>query len=114
MLALANLVSYAYVVGLSSIISFDGVIYIVLAMCCIAVPFVIIPSFQGHWGNNLHHMGFCSECRKEEEKVMEIPNHAKENSEMNLYQLNRPEKNTEEAIEEQNNSPKNRKPRKSV
>ena len=62
--ATANFISYAYVVGLSESIGFNNLIYIVLGMCCIAVPLVLFPTFQGYWMNSTKSLSFCISCKK--------------------------------------------------
>ena len=54
------MIAYGYVAGLSSLIGFNGVIYICLGMCILSIPFVICTSFQGHWKNDIEHLGFCN------------------------------------------------------
>lgn len=47
--AVANFIQYAYVSQLTDQISFDGIIYICLGMCVVAVPLVIFGKFKGPW-----------------------------------------------------------------
>ena len=62
----ANFIQYAFVSQLSDDIGFDGVIYISLGMCVVAVPMVICGNFQGPWKNSIEELGYCIKCRKEE------------------------------------------------
>lgn len=48
---LSNLLQFGFVSGLSSKITFDGIIYICLGMSIISLLFVIFGNFQGPWKN---------------------------------------------------------------
>lgn len=52
-LAVANAVQFAYVIGLTPLITFDGVIYLCLGKAFIAALLVIFSDFQGPWNNNI-------------------------------------------------------------
>ncbi len=49
--ALANLLQYGFVSGLSLLITFDGIIYICLGMSVIAMLIVVLGDFKAPWNN---------------------------------------------------------------
>lgn len=57
--AVANFLQFGFVQGLSTTIGFDAVIYICLGMCVLAVPIVLLTTFQGPWKNDTSQLGYC-------------------------------------------------------
>lgn len=51
--ATSNFIQYGFVSGLSSIITFDGIIYICLGMTSFAMLFILFGNFQAPWKNSL-------------------------------------------------------------
>ncbi len=63
--ALSNFTQYLFVSQLSKAISFNWIIYIVLAMAVLALPFLVIGKFQGSWNNDPYPLEF-KPCTKHE------------------------------------------------
>lgn len=62
--AISNFLQYGFVIGLSPLISFDGVLYICLGMTVLAMIFILLANFQAPWKNSLEHLGYCVYCQK--------------------------------------------------
>ena len=55
----AAFIQFGLVLGLSPVITLDGVIYIVLGMTVVDFFIVLLYKFQGPWKNSLDHLGYC-------------------------------------------------------
>ena len=58
-LSLANFLQYGFVVGLSPLITLDGVIYICLGIVVFALILTVVTEFQGPWKNSTEHLNYC-------------------------------------------------------
>ena len=61
----ATFAQFGLVLGLSPIITIDGVIYIVLGMAVVNFFIILFYKFQGPWENSLDHLGFLLPDKKE-------------------------------------------------
>lgn len=59
--ALTNLLQFAFVSGLSKIITFNGIIYICLGMTVFAGFLIIFGNFLAPWNNPQDQMGYCKD-----------------------------------------------------
>lgn len=61
---LTNLLQYGFVSGVSSKITFDGIIYICLGMAVISLIIVIIADLEAPWKNPTDQLGYFINCSK--------------------------------------------------
>lgn len=60
----ANFIQYAYIRGLSGLITFDNVIYICLGMSVLSIIIIVCTNFRAPWNNPVDQLGYCKECCK--------------------------------------------------